>query len=102
MEVYDEENNIITDLPSVLGKWKHEFKNLYNSRPEPGCFDDFYNECLRDLQNVSTNNYFDKLDDKISLNEITKVVNLARNKINRLAVIIFRMKYLRIMDRIGF
>ncbi len=30
MEVYDNDNNIVTDLPNVLNKSKSEFESLYN------------------------------------------------------------------------
>ncbi len=36
MEVYDNDNNIVTDLPNVLNKWKCVFESLCNFCPEPG------------------------------------------------------------------
>ena len=81
MEVYDEDGNIVTDLPKVLHKWKNEFQSLYNFQPEPGQFDDnFYDECIRNFTSNTESGYqetfyFHELDDDISLEEVRRVIN---------------------------
>ncbi len=67
MEVYENDNNIVTDLPNVLNKWKSMFKSLYNLCSKPGNFDDeFYSECM---SNLDTDNeyYFRELDNDITI-----------------------------------
>ena len=36
MEVYGENQNIITDQEQVLNKLKSEFESLFNLQPDPG------------------------------------------------------------------
>jgi hypothetical protein len=79
MEVYDNNNNIVIDLPNVLNKWKSEFENLYNFHPEPGNFDDdFYLECMSNLE-TDNQDYFRELDNDITIDELRKVINHTRN-----------------------
>ncbi len=79
MEVYDEHGSIVTGTNNVLHKWKVDFENLYNFRPQPGQFDDdFYNECMRDLEQGDHGDYFNELDDKIVYEEVKKVIDHAR------------------------
>ncbi len=71
MDVYDNDNNIVTDLPNVLNKWKSEFESLYNLCPEPGNFDDkFYSECMSNLE-TDNEDYFRELDNDITIDEVS-------------------------------
>ncbi len=66
-EVYDNDNNIVTDLPNVFNKWKFEFESLYNLCPEPENFDDeFYSECMSD-KDTDNEDYFRELDNDITI-----------------------------------
>ncbi len=79
MEVYDNDNNIVTDLPNVLNKWKSEFETLYNFCPEPGNFDDkFDSECTSNLDNENED-YFRELDNDITIDEVRKAINQTHN-----------------------
>ena len=82
MEVYGENQNIITDQEQVLNKWKSEFERLFNLQPDPGQFDDdFYNECITELNAQPTVHvaHFPELDHDIQIDEVIRVIKHARN-----------------------
>ncbi len=79
MELYDNDNNIVTDLPNVLNNWKSEFESLYNFCPEPGNFDNkFYSECKSNLD-TENENYFRELYNDITIDEVRKAINQTHN-----------------------
>ncbi len=80
MEVYDNDNNIVTDLPNVLNKWNSELESVYNFCPEPGNFDDeFDSECMNNLD-IDNEDYFRELDNDITIDEVSKAINQIHNK----------------------
>ncbi len=86
MEVFDNYNNIATDLPNALNKWKSEFESLYNFCCEPGNFDDeFYSEYMIKLD-TDNEDYFGELDNDITIYEVRKAIT-----ISQLVVIISHM-----------
>jgi hypothetical protein len=79
MQVYDDDQSVITDLNKVLDKWKSDFDGLYNFQPEPGQFDDeFYAKCMSD-SNSNDGEYFEELDIDITQEEVKKAISHARN-----------------------
>ena len=83
-EVYDDDGNIITDIDSVLSKWKRDYENLYKS--DQNLFDnDFYNNILQLLSNAEnrmndplyTPNY--ELNKNITAQEVNFVVDKLKN-----------------------
>ena len=81
-EVYNEQNEIINDIPSVLGKWENDFKGLYNFESKDAGFNEtFYNDILsrkHNLENrVSGTNVLNKEFTNI---EITKVLTKSKLK----------------------
>ncbi len=83
-EVYDDEGNIISDLKSVLSKWKTEYENLYKT--DNNQFDnDFYKQIL-DLLRVAENRMNDplyipnhSLNKNISADEINFIIDKLKN-----------------------
>ncbi len=79
MEVYDNDNNIVTLLPNVLHKWKSEFESLYNFCREPVNFDDnFFSEYMHNLD-ADNEDYFRELDKDITIDEVRKAINQTHN-----------------------
>ena len=53
LEEYNEQNEIINDIPSVLGKWENDFKGLNNFASKDAGFNEtFYNDILLRKQNL--------------------------------------------------
>ena len=89
LEVYDEQNNIITEINYVLDKWKSDYETLYQLPIATDDFDEvFYQQCLNelDIMERSENNEYELipgLNEQISEDEVRKVI---RNSKNRKAV----------------
>ena len=89
LEVYDEQNNIITEINYVLDKWKSDYETLYQLPIATDDFDEvFYQQCLNelDLMERNENNEYELipgLNEQISEDEVRKVI---RNSKNRKAV----------------
>ena len=82
LEEYKEQNEIINDIPSVLGKWENDFKGLYNFESKDAGFNEtFYNDILSRKQNlenrVSGTNVLNK---ELTNIEITKVLTKSKLK----------------------
>ena len=53
LEVYNEQDEIINDIPSVLKKWENDFKGLYNfESKDAGSNETFYKDILLRKQNL--------------------------------------------------
>ena len=83
-EVYDSDGNVVTDINSVLSKWKSDYENLYKS--DASLFDnDFYNQIVQLLNNVEsrmndplyTSNY--ELNKNITADEVNFVIDKLKN-----------------------
>ena len=64
----------------ILDKWKTEYEALFTFNTEPGTFDDaFYEECLKDLEDLEQNGpvHFN-LDQPIDTQEVKKVIEKAK------------------------
>ena len=61
LEVYNEQNEIINDIPSVLGKWENDFKGLYNFESKDAGFNEtFYNDILSRKQKLRESGLWNK------------------------------------------
>ena len=48
VQVYDDQDNLVSDKSFVLDKWKDEFATLYNKPQCPsGCFDEHFYQCAK-------------------------------------------------------
>ena len=46
MEVYGDDENVVSDENFVFQKWSNEFENLYNAETNENFDDQFYHEIL--------------------------------------------------------
>ena len=75
-EVYDNEGNVVTDLDSVLLKWKQEYEKLYKS--DASLFDnDFYNQILQLLSNAEN-----RMNDPLYIPNIELNKNITAAEVN--------------------
>ena len=85
MEVYGDDENIISDENFVFQKWSSDFENLYNAEPSENFDDRFYHEILSEkmfLEDGMLDPLFEQnpiLNVPISHCEVKKVVNCAKN-----------------------
>ena len=85
MEVYGDDENIISDENFVFQKWSSDFENLYNAEPSENLDDRFYHEILSEkmfLEDGMLDPLFEQnpiLNVPISHCEVKKVVNCAKN-----------------------
>ena len=86
LEVYDEDQNVISDEDFVFQTWSREFENLYKSNENSENFDNqFYEGILHDklfLEHHMLDPLFDgntNLNASITRSEVEKVVSCAKN-----------------------
>ena len=93
LEVYNEQNEIINDIPSVLGKWENDFKVLYNFESKDAGFKEtFYNDILLRKQNLENRVSGAKVLNKEFTNiEITKV--LTKSKLEKSCRTIYQTRF---------
>ena len=79
MEVYDEDGNIRSDPEFVLHKWKADYESLFNIPPteeNPNFDNDFHNYVK--IKRAELESY---PEDIVKVfNEVSKVVNMSKNK----------------------
>ena len=81
-EVYNENNDIVSDLGFVLNKWKSDYESLYENPIADQTFnDDFYEQCINNLDNFEDNavDLYD-LNQVMNEDEVKKVLKKSKNK----------------------
>ena len=85
MEVYGDDENVVSDENFVFQKWSSEFENLYNAETNENFDDQFYHEILSEktfLEDGMVDPLYEQnpiLNVPISHCEVKKVVNCAKN-----------------------
>lgn len=84
LEVYDEQNNVNSNITYVMNKWKSDYENLFSltENVDNSIFDDqFYNDCCVNLINLEQHvQVIPGLDHDITENEVKKVIKDSKNR----------------------